>query len=133
VGQRRLAGGGAGYEAIHQLLGDTGAVEFVVLCGDYSLVSFLLNASDVPLPPGATPRWDHQTGDGHLQGGGTFIPSVAASRATLGRAVVLPADHGSRLAWLYRASHRIGQRLRPGGQLGSRTVPSRLRHATVYS
>ena len=54
------------YEAVHQLLGDTGAVEFVALCGYYSLVSFLLNGFDVPPPPGATPRWDHQTGVDHL-------------------------------------------------------------------
>ena len=53
------------YEAVHQILGDAGAVEFVSLCGYYSLVSFLLNAFDVPLPPGATPRWDHQTGEDH--------------------------------------------------------------------
>jgi 4-carboxymuconolactone decarboxylase len=50
------------YSAVHQLLGDSGAVEFVALCGYYSLVSFLLNAFAVPLPPGATPRWDHQAG-----------------------------------------------------------------------
>ena len=54
------------YEAVHQILGDTGAVEFVALCGYYSLVSLLLNAFDVPLPPGATPRWDHQSGEDHL-------------------------------------------------------------------
>ena len=54
------------YEAVHQLLGDAGAVEFVSLCGYYSLVSFLLNVFDVPLPAGVTPRWDHQTGEGHL-------------------------------------------------------------------
>lgn len=51
------------YRDVHGLLGDSGAVEFVALCGYYSLVSFLLNAFDVPLPPGAAPQWDHQTGD----------------------------------------------------------------------
>ncbi len=46
------------YHAVHALLGDVGTVEFVALCGYYSLVSFLLNAFAVPLPPGATPQWD---------------------------------------------------------------------------
>jgi 4-carboxymuconolactone decarboxylase len=48
------------YDAAQRLLGDTGVVELVSLCGYYSLVSFLLNAFAVPLPPGATPQW----GDG---------------------------------------------------------------------
>lgn len=50
--------GPATYRDVHALLGDSGAVEFVALCGYYSLVSFLLNAFDVPLPPGVTPQWD---------------------------------------------------------------------------
>jgi hypothetical protein len=50
------------YRAVQRLLGDTGTVEFVTLCGYYSLVSFLLNAFAAPLPPGATPNWDHQAG-----------------------------------------------------------------------
>jgi len=50
------------YHAVRDLLGDTGTVEFVALCGYYTLVSFLLNAFDVPLPPGASPRWDHRDG-----------------------------------------------------------------------
>jgi len=37
-------------------------VEFVALCGYYSLVSLLLNAFAVPLPPGATPQWDQAAG-----------------------------------------------------------------------
>jgi 4-carboxymuconolactone decarboxylase len=45
------------FGAAHRLLGDTGMVELVALCGYYSLVSFLLNAFDVPLPPGVTPAW----------------------------------------------------------------------------
>jgi len=32
-------------------------VELVSLCGYYTLVSFLLNAFAVPLPPDATPMW----------------------------------------------------------------------------
>jgi hypothetical protein len=32
-------------------------VELVALCGYYTLVSFLLNAFTVPLPPGALPMW----------------------------------------------------------------------------
>lgn len=46
------------YEAVRRLLGDAGVVEFVSLCGYYTLISFLLNAFDVPLPPGAAPQWD---------------------------------------------------------------------------
>jgi 4-carboxymuconolactone decarboxylase len=46
------------YAAAQQLLGDAGMVEFVALCGYYTLVSYLLNAFAVPLPPGAAPMWD---------------------------------------------------------------------------
>ena len=45
------------YAAAHRLLGDAGMVELVSLCGYYTLVSFLLNAFTVPLPPGAAPAW----------------------------------------------------------------------------
>ena len=45
------------YNAAHQLLGDRGVVELVTLCGYYTLVSFSLNAFDVPLPPGEEPTW----------------------------------------------------------------------------
>jgi len=45
------------YTAAQQLLGDAGTVELVSLCGYYTLVSFLLNAFTVPLPPGAEPAW----------------------------------------------------------------------------
>jgi 4-carboxymuconolactone decarboxylase len=58
---RQLAEAGeldqAAYDAAQQLLGDTGVVELVSLCGYYTLISFLLNAFAVPLPPGATPAW----------------------------------------------------------------------------
>ncbi len=50
------------YEAVRVLLGDKGVVEFVALCGYYTLVSYLLNAFAVPLPPGAEPMWDGETG-----------------------------------------------------------------------
>jgi 4-carboxymuconolactone decarboxylase len=46
------------YEAAQRLLGDEGMVELVALCGYYTLVSYLLNAFAVPLPPGAAPQWD---------------------------------------------------------------------------
>jgi 4-carboxymuconolactone decarboxylase len=46
------------YDAARQLLGDTGLVELVSLCGYYTLISFLLNAFEVPLPPDSTPAWD---------------------------------------------------------------------------
>ena len=46
------------YDAAQRLLGDEGMVELVALCGYYTLVSYLLNAFAVPLPPGAAPQWD---------------------------------------------------------------------------
>ena len=48
------------YDAAHRFLGDAGMVELVSLCGYYTLISFLLNAFTVPLPPGAEPVWDGQ-------------------------------------------------------------------------
>ena len=57
----QLAAGGDiahdAYDAGRTLLGDTGLVELVALCGYYTLISFLLNAFRVPLPPGASPVW----------------------------------------------------------------------------
>jgi 4-carboxymuconolactone decarboxylase len=51
---RQLAEGGhvdaATYDAARRLLGDRGIVELVTLCGYYTVVSFTLNAFDVPLP-----------------------------------------------------------------------------------
>ena len=32
-------------------------VELVSICGYYTLISFLLNTFEVPLPDGATPAW----------------------------------------------------------------------------
>jgi 4-carboxymuconolactone decarboxylase len=48
------------HDAARQLLGDAGLVELVSICGYYTLVSFLLNAFAVPLPPGAEPQWGDQ-------------------------------------------------------------------------
>jgi 4-carboxymuconolactone decarboxylase len=45
------------FGAAHRILGDAGMVELVSLCGYYTLVSFLLNAFAVPLPPDASPMW----------------------------------------------------------------------------
>lgn len=50
------------YAAAQHLLGDTGVVELVSLCGYYTLVSFLLNAFAVPLPPGVPPTWSGTSG-----------------------------------------------------------------------
>jgi 4-carboxymuconolactone decarboxylase len=50
------------YTAAQQLLGDAGMVELVSLCGYYTLISFLLNAFAVPLPPDATPAWGSSPG-----------------------------------------------------------------------
>ncbi len=52
----------ATYRAARELLGDAGLVELVSLCGYYTTVSFLLNAFDVPLPPGAIPAWPQSAG-----------------------------------------------------------------------
>ena len=52
------------YDRAQRLLGDAGMVELVSLCGYYTLISFLLNAFAVPLPPGAAPAWQHQPGTG---------------------------------------------------------------------
>jgi 4-carboxymuconolactone decarboxylase len=49
---------GTTYDDALRLLGPQGMVELVSLCGYYTLVSFTLNAFDVPLPPGVAPVWD---------------------------------------------------------------------------
>ena len=58
---RRLVDDGhvdrATYGAAHRLLGDRGIVELITLCGYYTLVSFTLNAFDIPLPTGEAPMW----------------------------------------------------------------------------
>jgi 4-carboxymuconolactone decarboxylase len=46
------------FEDARRFLGDAGMVELVSLCGYYTLISFLLNAFAVPLPPGAEPQFD---------------------------------------------------------------------------
>jgi 4-carboxymuconolactone decarboxylase len=45
------------YDAAWRLLGDEGMVELVSLCGYYTLISYLLNAFEVPIPPQASPMW----------------------------------------------------------------------------
>lgn len=47
----------ANYATAHGLLGDTGVVELVALCGYYTTISFVLNAFEVPLPAGVEPSW----------------------------------------------------------------------------
>ncbi len=58
---RQLTGTGQlnqkAYDAAQRLLGDEGMVELVAFCGYYTLISYLLNAFAVPLPPGAVPQW----------------------------------------------------------------------------
>jgi 4-carboxymuconolactone decarboxylase len=51
------------YTAARGLLGDAGLVELVSLCGYYTLISYLLNAFAVPVPPGAELMWP-QAADG---------------------------------------------------------------------
>jgi 4-carboxymuconolactone decarboxylase len=45
------------YAAARRQLGDAGLVELVSLCGYYTLVSYLLNAFTVPLPPAVAPAF----------------------------------------------------------------------------
>ncbi|MHB1444867.1 MAG: carboxymuconolactone decarboxylase family protein [Acidimicrobiales bacterium] len=45
------------YDRALGLLGHQGMVELVSLCGYYCLVSFILNAFEVPLPAGVPGRW----------------------------------------------------------------------------
>lgn len=45
------------YAAARRLLGDSGMVELVSMCGYYTMVSFILNAFEVPLRPGTQPQW----------------------------------------------------------------------------
>ncbi|MGH3275878.1 MAG: carboxymuconolactone decarboxylase family protein [Streptosporangiaceae bacterium] len=65
IAARQLALNGhldaAAYSAVQRLLGDAGLVEFVSLCGYYSLVSFVLNTFEVGLPPGVAPAWGDAT------------------------------------------------------------------------
>jgi 4-carboxymuconolactone decarboxylase len=56
--------GAGSYAAAQRLLGDAGLVELISLCGYYSLISFMLNTFEVPLPDGAAPVWDGTAGDG---------------------------------------------------------------------
>jgi 4-carboxymuconolactone decarboxylase len=65
----------ATYDAAHRFLGDAGMVELVSLCGYYTLISFLLNSFEVPLPPGAAPMWDGPGQDGPEQDGPGRDPS----------------------------------------------------------
>jgi 4-carboxymuconolactone decarboxylase len=51
------------YDAARDLLGEAGLVELVTLCGYYTLISYLLNAFAVALPPGAAPTWASDAGD----------------------------------------------------------------------
>ncbi len=58
---RELADAGqlsqASYDAACGLLGEAGMVELVSLCGYYTLISYVLNAFTVALPPEAQPMW----------------------------------------------------------------------------
>lgn len=47
----------AAYKAAQRLLGDEAMVDLVALCGYYTLICYLLNAFDVPLPPGTDRQW----------------------------------------------------------------------------
>jgi 4-carboxymuconolactone decarboxylase len=59
---RQLVDGGridrSTYSEAQRLLGNRGMVELVSLCGYYTLVSFTLNAFEVPLPAGIAPTWN---------------------------------------------------------------------------
>ena len=65
-----LVGGGgddARFESSVERLGRTGVVELVSLCGHHTLVSFTLNASAVPLPPGVAPAWPTSREEAHIR------------------------------------------------------------------
>ncbi len=47
----------ATYAAAKELLGEQQMVELVSLCGYYTLISFTLNAFEVPLPTGVAEQW----------------------------------------------------------------------------
>jgi 4-carboxymuconolactone decarboxylase len=48
------------FSAGERVVGRRGLVEVISLCGFYTLISFLLNGFDVPVPPGETTMWaDH--------------------------------------------------------------------------
>ena len=53
----------ASYAAAHELLGNTGVVELVALCGYYTTISFLLNAFEVAPPAGVEPMWSSARAD----------------------------------------------------------------------
>src|SRR6202007_874566 len=63
------------YDAAHRFLGDAGMVELVSLCGYYTLISFLLNAFAVPLPPGAAPMWAGPATCGNARETGRLPPA----------------------------------------------------------
>jgi len=48
------------YQTAVEILGHKGMVEVVSLCGYYTMISFTLNAFNVPLPPGVEERWPNQ-------------------------------------------------------------------------
>ena len=68
------------YDAAHRFLGDAGMVELVSLCGYYTLVSFLLNAFAVPLPPDAAPMWVRSLRDHHLLTTGEYERQISRPR-----------------------------------------------------
>jgi 4-carboxymuconolactone decarboxylase len=45
------------YDAARRLFGDEGLVELVAMCGYYTVVSYLLNAFEVPPPAGVAPKF----------------------------------------------------------------------------
>jgi 4-carboxymuconolactone decarboxylase len=45
------------YQPALDLFGENAVVELVTLCGFYTMMSFFVNAFEVPLPPGALPAW----------------------------------------------------------------------------
>ena len=48
----------ATFAAAHDLVGNAGVVELVVLCGHYSIVSMILNTFDIQVPGGEKPLAD---------------------------------------------------------------------------
>jgi 4-carboxymuconolactone decarboxylase len=51
------------YQPAVDLFGEGTVVELVVLCGFYTLMSFVVNAFEVPLPSGVLAAWDKGSSD----------------------------------------------------------------------
>jgi 4-carboxymuconolactone decarboxylase len=82
------------YDAAAGLLGESSMVELISLCGYYSLISFLLNSFEVPLPPGVQPNWASTAPDG-ASDADTHTAADTAAGSDAGDATGSDADAGT--------------------------------------